>query len=83
MKLEDYSIDQLRNEINRRNYTTPKVLINPDFTTLVDYLLNLVTKLNKDESNLPKNFESEVFRLAMDTVFGYRNWKDWWNEKVR
>lgn len=81
MKLEDYSIDQLHNEINRRKFTTPKALSNPDFTTLVNYLERLVVRV-ESENFAPKNFEEYTFQLAMDVVFGPGSWRNWWNEKV-
>lgn len=78
-KLSDYSVEELEEEIERREAEKgkPIPLPSPDFSPLIDQAKEAIQEI-VDCGHTSDDLDHYMFEIAMECIFGQNIW-DWWN----
>jgi hypothetical protein len=82
LDLKNIPTETLTAELVRRHKlqkSMPKVLQKPDFSKLVKLLEKGIKSIVENEGFPGKDFEGQVFEMALTCTFGEKVWK-WWKE---
>ena len=81
--LEQFSTKQLLEELEKRNKPLPVIPL-PKKEMNWDNIIHEITQGMQHLNNhncLPKDFENEVYQLALEAVYGMNIWH-WYNEII-
>jgi hypothetical protein len=78
IKLSDFSDEDLKDELERRKVPAlPARLNNPDFTALINAVVDHVNRSIKSENS--DDDKQWIFEAAVEAVYGKDCWV-WWNK---